>query len=375
MAHRAGHAHGSSPAPASPSVAAAATFAANSNTDGCEAIITTSGSNTAATTAATTKRSEYSALSSEQLKTLFGARALVASRATKLAAPAENPPTAARSLTENAHAICASCGAKKPGDSCSGCRAADPTRIQEITTRAVALADMTPAMLLRFLAKLHAPAEALAYVRERQINGELLAALIGEVQPGGAFLHIADPLVRARIRVGCCAAARVAPSSNGTGEPAKSVVVSSANKGASTGGADQQLQKSKSKGASKKKTQTSIRVGYKVSVIGQVDTVMSTFYCDFKLFAWWVDPSLANRDVKGAPVDWGKKGVFDPQLTVINEHDIQPKNVGHKLTKSTEQGGHVKWSAHFHGTLFVYMDLRYFPFDFQVNSESAPSKQ
>ena len=109
------------------------------------------------------------------------------------------------------------------------------------------------------------------------------------------------------------------------------------------------------------KSASTIRVGYKINAIGQVDTALSTFYCDSKLFAWWTDTGLIDWPKK-APVNW--KGRYDPDLTVTNDHRLRETYCALKL--ASPASGQVKMSKYFRGLLFVHMDLHFFPFDFQV---------
>jgi len=109
------------------------------------------------------------------------------------------------------------------------------------------------------------------------------------------------------------------------------------------------------------KERREVQVGYKINAFGHVDTAVSTFYCDFKIFAWWKDRKLMGEQPKA--VDWKRAGLFNPELTIANDHNLQSTFEGRKLVDAAN--GWVKWSKYFRGTLFIYMDLRFFPFDYQ----------
>ena len=69
------------------------------------------------------------------------------------------------------------------------------------------------------------------------------------------------------------------------------------------------------------KERREVQVGYKINAFGHVDTAVSTFYCDFKIFAWWKDRKLMGEQPKA--VDWKRAGLFNPELTIANDHNLQ----------------------------------------------------
>jgi hypothetical protein len=80
---------------------------------------------------------------------------------------------------------------------------------------------------------------------------------------------------------------------------------------------------------------------YKLNSLGSLvlkDSVAASFYCDFKLFAWWFDPAL--KDLPKETKDWKSQAKFDPGLTIVNESSLLVYETSQKYLG----GGRVKWS-------------------------------
>jgi hypothetical protein len=106
-----------------------------------------------------------------------------------------------------------------------------------------------------------------------------------------------------------------------------------------------------------------IQIGYKLNSLGSLvlkDSVAASFYCDFKLFAWWYDPAL--KDCNPKDEDWKYKAKYNPDLQICNESELRVYYHEDKLLED----GRVKWTRYYRGTLFTReVLLHFFPFDFQ----------
>lgn len=105
-----------------------------------------------------------------------------------------------------------------------------------------------------------------------------------------------------------------------------------------------------------------IRVGFKIQTVLHIDIVNLVFFVRFKLFAEWNDPYLLDADPK--TVDWGDKGIFDPQLMIANA--VELKVVDSRTRLTGPEAGLVKCTQQYQGTLSMSeTSFGKFPFDFQ----------
>jgi len=82
-----------------------------------------------------------------------------------------------------------------------------------------------------------------------------------------------------------------------------------------------------------------------------------------KVFFTWCDEALVGRK-KDTEVDLTEKGIFDPNLILVNDHDCNVVDTSVKITKPDT--GELKMSVHYKGTCFLTnMELHTFPFDCQ----------
>ncbi|KAL6043632.1 hypothetical protein QOT17_023780 [Balamuthia mandrillaris] len=102
---------------------------------------------------------------------------------------------------------------------------------------------------------------------------------------------------------------------------------------------------------------------YKVSAIDGIDSICiaQTFYCDFKIFAQWVDPALIGHDAS-VKVDWKK--AFSPNIYVKNA--IELETTEDRLRLRDPKRGLVTHTRRFRGTLSQFYRLHDFPFDTQT---------
>lgn len=120
----------------------------------------------------------------------------------------------------------------------------------------------------------------------------------------------------------------------------------------------------KDKKEKKPKEQKKVFVAYKINCLSDISAVMCTFYTDMKVFYCWTDEKLIGRK-KGETIDYeAEKGLFDPDIQITNEHDLQEISNVTKIVDSAT--GEVKRTIQFKGTVFLLsMDLRSFPMDCQ----------
>jgi hypothetical protein len=126
-----------------------------------------------------------------------------------------------------------------------------------------------------------------------------------------------------------------------------------------------------------------VKIGYKIMEIGQIDLHRLTYSCNFRLVATWTDKKLANcskeradqlfarrtHDISSPPgmkvADWEKEGLFQPDLTIMNSHDISVTYFEMKVTDL--ENGVVTWTQHCSGWLSMELyasTVRFFPFDY-----------
>jgi hypothetical protein len=107
-----------------------------------------------------------------------------------------------------------------------------------------------------------------------------------------------------------------------------------------------------------------VGIAYKVNCVSDISEVSCTFVVDMKVFFSWKDDKLIGRK-NGASINYEEeKGLFDPDIVVTNEHDL---NLESSVTKLTDpETGEVKRTNSYKGTVFLLsMNLKSFPFDCQ----------
>ncbi|KAL6069133.1 hypothetical protein QOT17_007669 [Balamuthia mandrillaris] len=104
-----------------------------------------------------------------------------------------------------------------------------------------------------------------------------------------------------------------------------------------------------------------VECGFTVYKVSAIDGIAQTFYCDFKIFAQWVDPALIGHDAS-VKVDWKK--AFSPNIYVKNA--IELETTEDRLRLRDPKRGLVTHTRRFRGTLSQFYRLHDFPFDTQT---------
>ena len=123
------------------------------------------------------------------------------------------------------------------------------------------------------------------------------------------------------------------------------------------------LRKSVRKVVGERRRGKRVSVGYKVNGIRNVNSIDCTFTIDFKVFYYWRDDRVKGRP-KGTVVDIHEPGLFQPELIISNEAELQLTHWEFQVKDGDV--GLLKLSEYYRGTLLIpNMSLHYFPFDVQ----------
>lgn len=122
--------------------------------------------------------------------------------------------------------------------------------------------------------------------------------------------------------------------------------------------------KDKDKKKKEKLPQKEVSVAYKINCVSDISEVSCTFVIDMKVFYGWKDEKLVGRK-NGSNVNYEEeKGLFDPDMVVTNEHELNQESSVTKIVDSAT--GEVKRTCVYKGTVFLLsMNLKSFPFDCQ----------
>ena len=107
-----------------------------------------------------------------------------------------------------------------------------------------------------------------------------------------------------------------------------------------------------------------VSMAYKINCVSDISEVSCTFVIDMKVFFTWTDEKLIGKK-SGATINYEEeKGLFDPDIVVSNEHDLNLESTVTKLVNS--ETGEIKRTCSYKGTVFLLsMNLKSFPFDCQ----------
>lgn len=116
-----------------------------------------------------------------------------------------------------------------------------------------------------------------------------------------------------------------------------------------------------------------VEISYGINCVSNISAATSTYEIDVNLYFHWIEPLAIGRNKKKT-LDLEAEGLFDPDIRISNEHELEILNQSVKLVNS--QTGEIKCSLHCRGSLFITsMSLELFPFDYQnLNIVLKPKK-